>query len=46
MNPPKTPEPDIQELGGEPLEGSGFENQSPSSAFTPFEQTAEEGPGQ
>ena len=46
MNPPNTSEPETQELGGEPLEGSGFENESPSSAFTPFEQTVEEGSGQ
>ncbi len=45
MNLPKTSEPEIQARGGEPLEGSGFENESPSSAFEPFEQQVEEASG-
>lgn len=46
MNLPNPTEPEIQELGGEPLEGSGFESERPSSAFEPFKQRAEEGSGQ
>jgi hypothetical protein len=36
-------EPEIQEIGGEPLEGSGFENENPSTAFDPNKRAAEEG---
>ena len=43
MNLPNTSEPEIRELGGEPLEESGLENERPSSAFEPFEQRVEEG---
>ena len=46
MNLPNSPESEIQALGGEPLEGSGFENERPSSAFEPVEQRVEEGSGQ
>ena len=42
MNLPNTSEPEIQALGGEPLEGSGFEGEKPSSAFEPFELNTEE----
>ena len=42
MQLPNTSEPEIQELGGEPLEGSGFENEKPSSAFEPFERAGKE----
>ena len=38
MNPSNTSEPEIQEIGGEPLEGSGFEAENPSTAFEPHEQ--------
>ena len=43
MNPQNTSEPEIQEIGGEPLEGSGFENENPSTAFEPHKRAAEEG---
>jgi hypothetical protein len=43
---PNSSEAEILVLGGEPLEGSGFENEAPSSAFEPFEQQVEEGSGQ
>lgn len=46
MNLPTASEAEIQELGGEPLEGSGFTDEKPSSAFEPFEQRAAEGSGQ
>jgi hypothetical protein len=42
MDVPNTSKPEIQELGGEPLDGSGFENENPSTAFEPYEQVAEE----
>ena len=45
MNIANTSEREIQELGGEPLEGSGFENERPSSAFEPFEPGIEEASG-
>ncbi len=43
MNLPNTSEPEIQALGGEPLEESGFESEKPSTAFEPLEQAGEEG---
>ncbi len=43
MNLGNTAEPEFQALGGEPLQGSGFENEMPLSAFEAFEETAEEG---
>ena len=46
MHLPNTLEPELHQLGGEPLEGSGFESERPSSAFEPLEQQAEEGSGQ
>ena len=46
MHVPSTLEPEPQQLGGEPLEGSGFEDERLSSAFEPFDQPAEEGSGQ
>ena len=46
MNLPTASEAEIQELGGEPLEGSGFENERSSSAFEQREQRTEEGIGQ
>ncbi len=46
MNLANTSEAEIQALGGEPLEGSGFESEKPSSAFEPREQAGEEGSAQ
>jgi hypothetical protein len=46
MNIANVPQSEIQELGGESLEGSGFEDETPSPAFEPFVQTAEEGAAQ
>lgn len=43
MNLPNASEPEIQAVGGEPLDGSGFENEKSSSAFETFEQITEEG---
>jgi hypothetical protein len=42
VNPSNISEPEIQEFGGEPLEGSGFENENPSAAFEPHKRTVEE----
>lgn len=33
MYPTKTFEPEIREIGGEPLKGSGFETQDPETEF-------------
>lgn len=41
---PKTSEPEIRDLGGEPLEGSGFEFEDPAIDFEPDERPGEEGP--
>ncbi len=43
MNPARTAEPEIRELGGEPLEGSGFEAEEPATVFESRERSAEEG---
>ena len=43
MYPERTPESEIQEIGGEPLEGSGFETEDPATGFESFERSAEEG---
>ncbi len=43
MNPARTAEPEIRELGGEPLEGSGFEVEEPATGFESRERSAEEG---
>jgi len=43
MYPAKTAEPEIQEIGGEPLEGSGFETEHPATGFESNERPAEEG---
>ncbi len=40
---PKTPDPAEQELGGEPLEGSGFEAEDPVAEFDPDNFSSEEG---
>jgi hypothetical protein len=42
----KTPEPEIRDLGGEPLEGSGFEFEDPAIDFERDERSEEEGPVQ
>jgi hypothetical protein len=42
----KTPEPEIRDLGGEPLEGSGFEFEDPATDFEHDERSEEEGPVQ
>jgi hypothetical protein len=42
----KTPEPEIRDLGGEPLEGSGFEFEDPAIDFEHDERYEEEGPVQ
>jgi hypothetical protein len=36
-------EPKIREIGGEPLEGSGFETEDPATGFESYERSAEEG---
>ena len=43
MHPEKTAEPETQEIGGEPLEGSGFETEDPATGFGSRELSAEEG---
>lgn len=40
----KTPEPEIRDLGGEPLEGSGFEIEHPATDFELDERSEEGGP--
>ena len=42
----KTSEPEIRDLGGEPLEGSGFESEDPATDFEHDERSEEEGPVQ
>lgn len=41
---PKTPEREIGALGGEPLEGSGFETEEPQTAFELNGRFEAEGP--
>jgi hypothetical protein len=36
-------EREIQELGGEPLEGSGFETEDPKTGSESYERSTEEG---
>ena len=43
MHPARTAEPEIQELGGEPLAGSGFETEDPTPGFESGERSAQEG---
>ncbi len=43
MHPKKTAEPETQEMGGEPLEGSGFETEDPATGFESRERPSEEG---
>ena len=42
----KTPEPEIRDLGGEPLEGSGFEFEDPATDLERNERSEEGGPVQ
>ena len=46
MYPAKTAEPEIREIGGEPLEGSGFDGEDPATGFESFQPSAEEGVNQ
>lgn len=39
----KTPEPEFRDIGGEPLEGSGFEFEDPAIDFERDERSEEEG---
>ena len=39
----RTSEPEIREIGGEPLEESGFETEDPASGFESSARSAEEG---
>ena len=43
---PKTPELEIWDIGGEPLEGSGFEFEHAATDFERDERSEEEGPVQ
>ena len=43
MYPGRTAEPEIREIGGEPLEGSGFESEDAATGFESRERSAEEG---
>jgi hypothetical protein len=43
MYPARTAEPEIRKIGGEPLEGSGFETENPATGFESYEGSAEEG---
>jgi hypothetical protein len=43
MYPAKTVEPEIREIGGEPLEGSGFDTEEPATGFESVKRSAEEG---
>ncbi len=46
MYPARTAEPEIQEIGGEPLEGSGFETEAPATGFDSYQPSAQEGHNQ
>jgi hypothetical protein len=46
MYPARTAKPEIQEIGGEPLEGSGFEAEHPATGFESSERSAGEGMNQ
>jgi hypothetical protein len=39
----RVPIPEIREIGGESLEGSGFETDDPATGFESYERSAEEG---
>ena len=43
MYPARTAEPEIREIGGEPLEGSGFETEDPETGFESRDRSAKEG---
>jgi hypothetical protein len=38
----RTSEPEIREIGGESLEGSGFEAENPANGFEAYEKSAQE----
>jgi len=46
MHPAKTAKPEILEIGGEPLEGSGFETEAPANGFESYQPFAEGGHNQ
>jgi hypothetical protein len=46
MYPEGTAESEIREIGGEPLEGSGFESEAPATGFESYQPSAKEGLGQ
>ena len=43
MYPERTSEAEIREVGGEPLEGSGFETETPATGSELYELSAEGG---
>lgn len=43
MYPTRTSEPEIREIGGEPLKGSGFETEDQATSFESWARSAEEG---
>lgn len=43
MYPARTAESEIRGIGGEPLEGSGFETEDQATGFESHERSAEEG---
>jgi hypothetical protein len=43
MYPERTSQPEIREIGGEPLEGSGFETEAPATGFELSQPSAEGG---
>ena len=43
MYPAITAKPEIRDIGGEPLEGSGFETEDSATGFESCERSAEEG---
>lgn len=43
MHPERTAKSEIREIGGEPLEESGFETENPAAGFESGERSAEEG---
>ena len=46
MYPSRISEPAIREIGGEPLEGPGFEAEDPATGFGSYPPSAEEGVSQ
>jgi len=43
MYPERTSESVVREIGGEPLDGSGFETEDPATGFESHQPFAEEG---